>query len=158
MNHEAMAIVQATEEHVTAIRGRLRRGDYVECSAFNAADPDDMVRQSYINSDHCWSWLIGGRVGAMFGVQQDPLRSHVGNVWMVSTPDVEARPLFVARQSVMFVKLMLRAFEQLEAIVDYRYAATLRWIGWLGFDLGWPEPMGQSGELFYRARIRRGEV
>jgi hypothetical protein len=157
-HHEGMAIVEAKEEHVTALRGRLRRGDYIECSAFNPADPDDMVRQSFINSDHCWAWIVGGRVGAMFGVQQDAKRPKVGLVWMVSTPDVEERPLYVARQSVLFVQMMLKAFDQLEALVDYRYAATLRWLGWLGFDLGWPEKKGVGGELFYTARIRRGEV
>ena len=157
-HHEGMAIVKAEPEHVEALRGRIRRGDYLECSAFNPLDPEELVARSLALSDHAWSWIVGGRVGAMFGVQADPARPKVGLVWMVSTPEVEKRPLFVAKQSVLFVNMMLKAFEQIEAVVDYRYAASLRWLGWLGFELGWPEPMGVDGELFYTARRRRGEV
>jgi hypothetical protein len=56
----------------------------------------------------------------------------------------------IARESRRWVGLMRQQFPLMANIVDGRNAAAVRWLAWLGFEIGEPQRSGPARVPFHR--------
>lgn len=76
-----------------------------------------------------------------------------GRVWMVSTPAVEKARKFYLRTTRAVADEMQAHLPVMRTFIDVRYARSLRWVKWLGFEIGEPtEWMGRCVRPVVRSR------
>jgi hypothetical protein len=92
--------------------------------------------------------LVDGQPVAMFGVVPASILSGIGAPWMVGAVDLEQHQFWFAKSSRPCVQRMQREFNVLANWVDNRNTLSKRWLRWLGFHVGQPQPFGSGGEPF----------
>lgn len=91
----------------------------------------------------------------MFGTYQEVLLADYVNVWLLGTNDVSKCKKEFFYLSKKILKDFLTKHKKMICFVDERYTETLNWLKRIGFIFDKPVPMGQNGELFIKATIRR---
>jgi len=76
-----------------------------------------------------------------------------GVAWMLGTPEIARAKKFYLRATRAHTEAMQALFPTLTTTVDARYVRSLRWLEWLGFELGEPQAMGLR--TFHQARRSR---
>ena len=71
-----------------------------------------------------------------------------GIPWLLGSESVTRYGRPFLRRNRAYLREMLREFPVLRNVVDARNAVSIRWLGWLGFTLGTPQPMGVRGLPF----------
>lgn len=136
----------ATEADARALV--LRKADREEVEALTGRDPQDVLVESVHTSAKAWSGLADGRLVCMFGVAPQSLIGAVGIPWLLGSPEVCTFSRQFLRRNKAYVREMLRDFPILRNVVDQRNAVSIRWLGWLGFRFGIPQPMGPQNLPF----------
>ncbi len=143
-------IVPATREHVALLV--LREGDAREIAALGYAK-DEALGRSIARSLWADAYLIDGEVAAILGLALPSLTGRLASLWLVTGLPVD-------RNRKAFLRLcrarLVEVRRQWPVLVDYvhaEYAEAHRWLRWLGFTIGPPEPYGRLGALFCRASI-----
>lgn len=90
--------------------------------------------------------VVDGLVVALFGDSKHSDR--IGIPWLVSTIHVERYPRAFLQVCKPEVEEMLTRHESLINYVDVRNTVAIRWLTWLGFTFGEPEPYGPLGMPF----------
>ncbi|HWV38855.1 MAG TPA: hypothetical protein VN033_10315 [Vulgatibacter sp.] len=143
----------AAPAHVDELAPKLRPADAAEVLASGGFTPREALEESVRASAHAFAALFDGEVAGMWGVVDGP---GCGIVWALTGPAVERHPKAFLRHSRVAVGVLLRHYPALVNYVDARYAAALRWVRRLGFEVGPPETFGAAGLLFHRILLRRG--
>jgi len=84
--------------------------------------------------------VVDGLIVALFGDTRHDER--LGIPWLVSTTHVERYPRAFLQVCKPEVEEMLVRHEALINFVDVRNTTAIRWLEWLGFTFGDPEPYG----------------
>jgi hypothetical protein len=133
----------------------LRPGDAREIAALGYSKSEALGR-SIARSLWADAYLIDGEVAAILGLALPSMTGRLASLWLVT-----GRP--VGRHRKTFLRLcrarLAEVRRQWPVLVDYvhaDYAEAHRWLEWLGFTIGPPEPYGQLGAPFCRASI--GEI
>jgi hypothetical protein len=91
---------------------------------------------------------LGGEVGAMAGACPD------GAVWVLTSDIVLAHPLAFARASRSAARLLVEGHAPLHNFVDGRFVECVRWLQWLGAEVG--APVRRNGASCLPVVLREG--
>lgn len=148
MLHE---ILPATQAHVDALKGRLRKSDVEEIAASCGLSADLALQLSFQTSEASWAGLAFGRdVVAIFGVVRRGMFSTTGIPWMLGSDGLAPVWIEVGRRSKHYVLEMKARFDLLENHVDARQKVSIRWLKWCGFTLEPAKRWGVGGLPFHR--------
>jgi hypothetical protein len=150
-----ITIVRAQVEHCPPIADRVRAADRAELWATCCLDPYQALVRSWAISDHSWTALFDEEPACMFGVTQASLLTDSGRPWMISTDLVDRYPMSFLKEQKPFMVHIWRRYAQLENYVDARNTRSIRWLKWLGFEMGQPEPYGALNLPFIKFKMER---
>ncbi len=129
----------------------LRRADREEIDALTGGDPQEALAESVARSASAWAGRADGALVCLFGVVPAGV---TGIPWLLGSDAVAAYGRLFLRRNRAYVRAMLRDFPVLANVVDARNAVSIRWLRWLGFTLGTPQPMGVRGLPFIPFEMR----
>jgi hypothetical protein len=135
-------IIKARAEHIEHIVAHIRAWDKTEMLAYNGMEPLESINESLKNSEDCWTGVVSGIPVCMFGVAES------NYIWLVGTDDVDKYNKLFLVKSKRFLNKMLKKYSRLENYVEQKNTRSVQWLGWLGFNMEKPEPMGPNNELF----------
>lgn len=148
-----ITVVPATMNHARAIE--LRDGDAREVAALGSTKEEAIARGL---SRALWAetYLVDGEVAAIVGVSFETLLGD-RTIWMLTgTPVDRCRKDFL-RITRAKVRELLARHRTLTCDVHADYAGAIRWLRWLGFEIGPARPMDPVGASFHAATLRRRE-
>lgn len=147
-------VVPATPDHVEELSGTMRPDDVAELWAFSLSTPHDALTNGIRCSDRAMTGLLDGKVACMFGVAPVSMMGGKGAVWMLGSDLIESHPKHFLRRCRRELSIMARNYGVLHNYVDARNTKAIRWLKWLGFDIGEPEPIGAAGLPFRHFEMR----
>ncbi|KAB0670351.1 hypothetical protein F6V30_09365 [Oryzomonas sagensis] len=144
-------MVPARACHIPAIATAVRDADRAELWAAARLTPAESMARALGRSAMAWTGLMADRPVCMFGVVPSSILGNVGRPWMVGTRHLDEHPFVFLRRCRGCVGQMRRRFDRLENWVDARNERAIRWLAWLGFEIGpAPEQLGPFGLRFFR--------
>lgn len=147
-----ITIRSATEDDARELAPLLRAEDRLEVLALGL-QPIEGLFQSLAGSRESWTYRAQGRIVCMAGIAPRSLIGRAGVPWLLGSELVRRhRRLFMVETRRM-VAHWLTQFDSLINIVDARYGAAIRWLDWLGFEIGEPFPLANG-----RFRVVRKEA
>jgi hypothetical protein len=126
----------------------MRRADREEVEALTGRDPREVLVESVERSAMAWAGLADGQLVCLFGVVPLSLVGITGVPWLLGSDAVCSYSRQFLRRNKAFVGEMLREYPRLVNVVDARNDVSIRWLQWLGFKMGKPQPMGARGLPF----------
>lgn len=145
-------IVPAERWHIGELEANLRDEDRAELTSMGNR-PFKSIWRSWRNSKIARSVFIEDKIGAMWGVGGNIL--GIGNVWLLTTKQMERGPAAFLREVKNEVEKMLEYYPVLCANIHNDYSRAWRFFKLAGFDIGEPSPAGPNGELWRRATLTR---
>ena len=141
-----MNLVEATDEHVQHVANHLRSEDATEVWLSHRVKGPEAVLMSWAESDICAA--IVDEDGVPVG-----LTGVVGDrIWMLGTEGLTAtkeRRLHLCTKGRGWVQHCLeRVGAPIGNYVHAKNRRAIRWLRFLGFEVGTPQPYGPSCELF----------
>jgi hypothetical protein len=137
-------VIPATRRHAERIK--LRRGDAREIAVLGLTMPEafDVSTRRAL-----WThtYLIDGEIGAIVGLSINNLLSGWASPWLVTGEPVNRHRKEFLRLTREGVERM-KAFRRLQNWVHAEYTETIRWLRWLGFEIGSPVPKGPFAAPF----------
>jgi hypothetical protein len=150
-----LVVIPATEGHAIRMAPWMRAEDEAEIMASHGHKPLEGLQASLKQSAVARTVMYQGEIAAIFGVAMaDGLAGH-GSVWLLSSELVEEVPLLFLRRSKKELRKLQAPWPILTNFVDARYKRAVRWVEWLGFEVGEPVPFGVAGLPFHPIRLRR---
>lgn len=115
---------------------RLRPWDMVECFAAGH-DPRAALMAPFLDGNGPETWAIeeNGTLIAMFGLTPSPGGTSAA-VWLLGAEALEGGGLALLAGGREWLAEALRLYPRLWNVVPARCEATIRWLRWLGFDIG----------------------
>lgn len=149
-----ITIVPAREVDARELASVLRREDRAEVLALlGPVDPVEGpahgLLQGLASAREAWTARDdAGRIICMAGVSPRSLIGSTGVPWLLGSDLVTVHRRAFMVESRRLVAHWLTLYDALRNIVDARYAVAIRWLRWLGFEIG--PPFAQSHGLFRR--------
>ncbi len=147
MKHE---VVETTQEHVEKLATTMQAADVLECERATGQTPLDALETMLKVNTECWTWLVEGEVGAIYGV----LHSQLGTmVTLLGSDLIRKYPrkfLFITQISAWY---FLDKYGSLYNYVDAEYTRSIKWLEWLGFEIAPAKPLGPNGWPFHIATL-----
>ena len=146
---------EATREDAIWISARLRGDDKREAIASTGADPVIalMVSQAMGN---CVVAEFDGVPVAIFGLPVVSQLPRTGVPWMMGTDALDDMPAALGRVSAEVVDQWKEQVDAMVNYVDSRNRKAVKWLEWLGFEIGEAEPRGPYGVPFHKFEWKRG--
>lgn len=138
-----IAMVAATEVDARELAPLLREEDRLEVLALGL-DPFQGLLQSLAGAREAWTYRADGQLVCMAGISPRSLIGRAGVPWLLGSELVVRHRRFFMVETRRVVAHWLTQFDSLTNIVDARYEAAVRWLGWLGFDVGEPFPLANG--------------
>lgn len=137
----------ATVFDAAVVAAGIRPGDKQELAAMGY-QPLVAVLMSMQDSSRSWAGVVDGEVICVFGVGTWP--DGTGRPWMIGTALLDKHAKLFLSHCRECVSAMRGGYALLHNHVDVRNERAIRWIKWLGFEIGPAVPVGMNGEPFYR--------
>jgi hypothetical protein len=147
----SIRIVPATMAHAEAIE--LRPGDAAEIAALGLC-PRGALQASLARSLWADAYLAEGEVAAILGLGLPSMLGRVATPWLLTGLPVDCHRKAFLRLTRTRVELLRREWDLLVNYVHADYAQSIRWLAWLGFEIGAAVPLGPKGALFHPAILR----
>lgn len=144
-------VVPATMAQVHAIE--LREGDAREIAALGVGKSEALAA-TLARSLWADAYLVDGEVAALMGLILSSLVGGVAMPWLMTGAPVERHRRAFLQLTRARTREMLARHGTLVCNVHADYARSIRWLRWLGFDLGAARPIGPLGALFHEATLR----
>lgn len=128
----------------------LRREDEVECLA-QGYTGDKAVRMSAEGSIESSFVYVNGELVACWGYSALSLFSYRCYAWLLTLPAIEPHLYRFARSSKRVIEYLFNRYEEIEVHVHRDYAASIKWLKWLGF-----KQLGQHGTFLIMV-AKRGD-
>ncbi len=141
-------IVPAQIEHIDQLVSSIRAADVAELKAIGNLDPEVALKMSFCLSTHVYTWLVGDKVGAVFGVAPIDGQPGTASVWMIGSDLIRTEKRFFIENSRRCIDHCNTLYPLLENYVHPNNRLVIRWLEWCGFEFDEPEPYGSNGELF----------
>lgn len=143
-------IVPAQAEHIPVITAKARQADIDELWAQGRTTPAQCMELGLRLSVSPMTGLIDDEPVLMFGATPYSILAGQGVAWMVGSTELDRLAVQKAllRHSRAGLDLLQTQFPLLFNHVDDRNDAAKRWLAWLGFSFGEPEPFGPDARLF----------
>ncbi len=107
----------------------LREADILECAA-GGLTPYEALSTSIAQSDVAYVIEWEGAPAAYWGWRVIPEGCFA---WMLSTPEMDRRPLHTARESARLLAWLHDTYPAVYVYVHIGHTTSLRWLKWLGF-------------------------
>jgi hypothetical protein len=133
----------ATEEDACELAPLLRVEDRLEVMALGL-DPIEGLLQSLAGAREAWTYRTEGQIVCMAGLTPRSLIGRTGVPWLLGSELVVQHRRFFMVETRQMVAHWLTQFDSLTNIVDARYGAAIRWLRWLGFEIGEPFPLANG--------------
>lgn len=142
-----MRWIRPSAERARYIAQHLRQADVAEVRLSHGVDGAEAVFESWLSSEICRCIVTSdGEPVGLTGVCGD-------RIWLLGTEGLtatRARRLQLCHQGRNWVEYCLeQAGVPLGNHVYSKNRASVRWLKWLGFEVGTPEPFGPSAALFH---------
>jgi hypothetical protein len=151
-------IIPATRDHIADIAPRMRAADTAEVWAAARRTPGEALTLSLDHATSASTVMVGGRAEMMFGVGALNLMAGIGAPWLLGTDAMLRHQRWFLAASEAEIARMLETYAVLHNLVDDRNTMSKRWLGWLGFTLHPPRPLGVDGALFCPFEMRVDHV
>lgn len=151
-------VVPATWAHVDELAETMRQADVDEVWASGYLTPSVALSSALRGSLQAWTGLIDGRVACMFGVMPESLMGGSGYPWMLGSDLIERHQKLFLRRCLENVAMMAEQFGYLHNYVDDRNVKSIKWLQWLGFEIGEPVAHGVIGLPFRHFEMRVNHV
>lgn len=138
---------RATAGHGAELVANMRRECVADVEALGSTPREAVMRGLALSE--AWAVLFSGRVAAIFGV------SGTAGFWVLTTPEVVRHPRAFLKASRAAAQLLLEDRERLENFVPAAFAESVRWLEWLGAEVGEPVPRGPYGKPYCSVVLRR---
>lgn len=132
----------------------MRPADVAEVAVMGRT-PLDAMKVSMRRSQRAWTIIADGKAIAMFGVGETNVLAGVGAPWMLGTPEIERHVMPFLRGGRHWVRQLLDGYTVLRNCVDDRNKLSIRWLKWLGFEMG--KPVSFKGQLFRVFEMKASE-
>lgn len=132
----------------------MRASDVEEVRASTHQTPLEHLREALAMSTDAYALLYDGSPMAIGGVIALEGNRN-GSLWFLTTEEADRhkrRFVLVARDVLWFVR---QYWFTLSELVDARYFKALRFLKYLGAEIGPAEPFGPEGVLFHSFTFRR---
>jgi hypothetical protein len=132
--------------HVALLAPCLRQADREELRVGSGETPTAALTRGLATSSECWSVLAPEGVVAIFGVC--PIQEDAAAVWLLGSDLITAYYREFARRSIGIMGDIRHQYGLLFNFVHPENTVHLRWLQWLGAELGAPTPHPVSGAPF----------
>lgn len=146
-------IVTATKTHALMMAPHVRAAEVREIADSDGLTPVRALLREVERSSSAWAWIVDGEVACMFGIVAPNALDYASYPWMITTPLVEENWRQFARSCRELLPEILARHPRLTGMVDARYEVSVRWLQWLGANLGEPRPWGAAGAPFHPFEI-----
>lgn len=146
----AAEVVRYDESHGEELLTNLREIDRRELYMLSRLEPMAALSLTLALSVASWTGFMDGKIVCVFGISRKAPLSEIGVPWLVGTDLIAENYRPFARISREYYARFAKAFPQMENFVLADNAVTVRWLKWLGFDMGEPAPLGFSRAPFIR--------
>lgn len=107
----------------------LRAEDSKELEALHMA-PEKAIRLSWFKSNACFAVYFHERLACIWGIRR---MGPNADVWLLTTEEVELRPIAFHGESLRLMAAILREFEAIHCEVHWEYTRAVNWLKRLGF-------------------------
>ena len=153
-------IVDATQELIDDLKGRIREADVRECYAASGTAAADAMQKGFECSKFCLVALADDVPFIAFGVAAKAILGTKGTPWLLGTEAMRYREIRteVKSKSKKVIEVMLQHFDSLENYVDNDNRVSIAWLKACGFKVEDPEIYGVGRELFRRFHLSKGDT
>lgn len=138
-----ITVLIATEADARELAPLLRVEDRLEVLALGF-DPIEGLLQSLAGARESWTYRAEGQIVCMAGITPRSLIGRTGVPWLLGSELVRRHRRSFMLETRRMVAHWLTQFDSLTNIVDARYGAAIRWLDWLGFEIGEPFPLANG--------------
>ncbi len=146
-------LVPATEEHAHEMALVMREADREEVWASGHFTPLEALLVSLEASPEPKAGLADGKVFCMYVIGQQTLVSNWGCPWLLTAEDLPNHAREFLRRNKEYMVEVRSKYRLLLNYVDARNTMSVRWLIWLGFLVGEPQPFGVENRLFRPFRM-----
>ncbi|MBM3099131.1 hypothetical protein JRX38_14160 [Gluconobacter cerinus] len=146
-----ISVRKAVPSDSALIASRLRSADFREVVRIGEGHPEGVLRRCIERSDMAGIFYDDDRPLCAFGIVGC---LDIGHPWLVGTPYLNHVPRSFLRETRYWVEEWKRNYRLLTNRVDADYTSAIRWLSWLGFEIGEPEPCGLNGAMFRTIEMR----
>lgn len=129
----------------------LRTADFREIVRMGEGHPAGALRRCIERSVTAGIFYDDDRPLCAFGIV---VCLDVGHPWLVGTPHLDRVPRSFLQETRRWVEEWKLQYRLLTNLVDADYTKAIRWLAWLGFEIGEPEPRGLNGAMFRTIEMR----
>jgi len=133
--------------------GVIRRSDIMEIEQGCGMGIREALEYGLQHSTKALLMLGDGQPLAALG---DVRHGQIGVPWLISTNHIDNHARAFLRACRPLFEQMADRHEVLTNYVDARNHAAIRWLAWLGFDMGAPVAYGPRGLPFRQFSYNRG--
>lgn len=146
---------EAMPEDAEMIAPLLRADDAREVMRLGCGLPSGCIRRAISGSRMAGVFYRGEEPLCVFGVADaSVMDQETGIPWLVGTLALSKCPRPFLRETRRWVSAWMERYSALTNYVDADYEKAIRWLRWLGFSVGIPEPYGAPGAMFCRIEMR----
>lgn len=145
-------IVPAVPDHIPLICAKVREDDRKEMMSL-LWTPRTALKISLDGAVVAWTAFNDDTPLCIFGLSNGELGD--GKPWMIGTTDIENCSFSFLKECRRQLNEMLRLRKVLVNYVSADSFRTIRWLTWLGFQIGEPIPWGPQRHLFRRFEVSR---
>lgn len=154
MSRPVPEIRPATERDAEILAPMLSDADRAEVLALSGREPLESLLEGIRYSAEAWTGLVDGEIVCIWGVVPQTLIGQVGVPWMLGSDLVRHYSVPFLRRNKPMIARWRQRWPVLRNVVDARHARAIRWLRWLGFEIGPPVPIGRNGEPFHIFTMR----
>lgn len=107
-------------------------------------DPKVPMREAIRKSGSLWIGIIEDEAIVLCGLYTPSLLDGNAYIWLVTTPEVEKHQFTFVRQTQIFIKRISQDYRVIHGLVDIRYERSIKWLKWLGFEMGRPREFARN--------------
>lgn len=142
-------LTRITPEILQFIAENMREEDKTEVILSGAKDPMDAL-ETVVRHSHFTLAVIADVPLTVLGLRKMDIMQGVGVPWLLSAEQALQHKREFLLQSPPVIEEMLNICPTLINYVHAENRLSIRWLKWLGFEIGDPEPIGLNGAEFCR--------
>jgi hypothetical protein len=142
-----------TKKRLALMKNKFRAVDEKECNALSGLDAYTCARLGASVSKQGYIISFMEKPFCVFGVANSIDNPKLGVPWALFTNDIDHNKefrKFVLYVSKDFLTLLSSGYEGLFNYVHEDNRKAIKWLTWLGFEMGEPRPVGKSSEKFIK--------
>jgi hypothetical protein len=124
----------------------MRQEDKNEIWHLARVTPMEALQRAMESCRYNRAVLLDGKVVCIFGVGGE--KGGVGVPWMLASDLLKKIRKPFLRECSSYLEEMSEGYSHLFNVAWTKNTEHIRWLKWMGFNFGTPEPMGPDGEYF----------